>query len=1014
MKHPNKLSLILFISLILIFTNLIYAQRKMENLGRGLVAVRSNANQVFVSWRMSGTDQENITFKLYRDGNLVTATSATNFVDTISSNGNYYVCPVIDGQEQKASMSVGVQTQPYLGIPLQPIGDYYVHLAWVGDLDGDGEYDFVVDRNPNFEGVSAKLDAYRRDGTFLWRVDTGPNGINRDGIYPGSAAISNGHNDGITVYDLDNDGQAEVILKTANGVVFGDGTVLEDGDDDAQFISVLNGMTGAEEARAPVPQDYIAYGPVQGHFGIMYCDGVNPSFVFKAKNRRPDKAFNLMDIVYDYVNGELVQRWKWNRGSTNAPDFHQIRIIDIDGDGRDELCDGGHVIDDDGSFLYTIPGVVHGDRFHITDFDPDRPGLEGYCIQQDNSSGLAWVYYDAKDGSVIRQQILDEAVDLARGTAADIDPRYRGLEFWTFTDGIYTAQSDKPILSDYPWPNFKIWWDGDVLAELLNRERIDKWNYTSSTESRLLTASDYGAVDSWRDAAQFHGDIIGDWREEVIFENSDHSEIMIFTTTIPTQTRLYTLPHNPGYRACMTVKGYMQSNLVDYYLGDGMTTPSAPNITLVIGDSTSVDEIPPYRPQNLTANVVDDMIELAWNANNDADLAGYNIYRSGVSKQDYVKLNDDLLSGNSYQDTTIIYEKTYFYVVTAVDIDANESYFSNEIEVTPTKRPDAPTNLVAVGVPDSVKLSWNKSEETNVIGYNIYRSEIQGEAYLKINSDLIQETTYLDLNIQNSVTYFYVITCVNELQLESLYSAEVSATPGKKVVIEAEDGEYGGGVTNDSNHDGFFGTGFLNFPESGGYVEFKNISGGKKGGDYILRYRYALGNTARIGMLTVNGIRSLLTMDGTGDWENWQTGDVTISLAPGDTNVIRFQSRGQDLGNLDQIILFPADPTAVEASGEFASQVPTDYKLFQNYPNPFNPETVIRYTMPQAGFVQVRVVDILGRTVSKLVSQKQDAGQHQTVWRGKNDSGEPVSSGIYFYELVTNSHRSVKKMILVR
>jgi hypothetical protein len=211
MKDLYKLSIIICTS-ILILTNLIFAQRKMENLARGVVAVRTSSSQVFVSWRMLGTDPEDISFNLYRGATLVTSTTATNYVDTTGTNGSYSVRPVLDGLEQDASRPVGVQTKAYKGVPLQPIGDYYVHLVWVGDLDGDGEYDFIVDRNPNISGVSSKLDAYRRDGAFLWRFDTGPNGVNRDNIHPGSSAISVGHADDVTVYDLDSDGQAEVIL----------------------------------------------------------------------------------------------------------------------------------------------------------------------------------------------------------------------------------------------------------------------------------------------------------------------------------------------------------------------------------------------------------------------------------------------------------------------------------------------------------------------------------------------------------------------------------------------------------------------------------------------------------------------------------------------------------------------------------------------------------------------------------------------------------------------------------
>jgi hypothetical protein len=1013
MNRCNKLSLIIFELIVLLSTCVLFAQRKMENLGRGLVALRISQTQVFLSWRMLGTDPIDISFNLYRESKLITATTATNFIDTHTENESYSIRTVINGEEQDTSAYIGVETDNYISIPLYPIGDYYVHFVWVGDLDGDGEYDFIVDRNPNEDGNSSKLDAYRRDGLFLWRIDTGPNGVNRDNLYPGSAAISNGHSDGVTVYDLNSDGRAEVILKTANGVVFGDGTTLVHHNDDDQFISVINGITGAEEARAPVPNDYIADGPLHGHFGIMYCDGVNPTFVFKAKNRRPDDAFNLLVVTYDYTDGELTQRWLWKREEQNAPDFHQIRIADIDSDGRDELCDGGYALDDNGTFLYAIPGVIHGDRFHITDFDPDRSGLEGYCIQQDNPSGLAWVYYDASDGSIIKQQTLPEPVDLARGTAGDIDPRYKGVEFWTFTDGIYTPQSDTAVSSSYPWPNFKIWWDGDLSAELLNRERISKWIPESQSELRLLTASDFGAVDSWRDAAQFHGDIIGDWREEVIFENENHNEIMIFTTTIPTTERLYTLPHNPGYRTCMTVKGYLQSNLVDYYLGTEMETPPPPSIVLVDKNPVTYEEIPPYRPQNLVASTQHDTVLLNWIENQEPDLAGYILYRSQISQGPYTKINASLILDNSYIDTAVVYDTTYFYVLTAVDTDSNESPQSNEVIATPSLRPAPPIGLTAVAVPDSVTLTWWKNSEPNITGYNIYRSRTSGQSYSKLNSELVVDTTYTDHTVENEIMYFYIITSFNDLGLESLYSNEVYGTPGYQVVLQAEDANYSGGCSNDSDHDNFFGSGFINFPSNGGIVEFQNVDGGQDGGNFVIAYRYALNNNPRTGIFKVNDESQNITMQNTGDWSNWRTDSIAVYLNSGPTNTILFQSTGQDFGNLDQITVIPSKPAGVEWTAHY-DVIPDNYQLYQNFPNPFNPETVIRYDLPKAGFVTIRVIDILGRTVKVLLNEVQKAGHRRITWDGKNESNKTVSSGIYFYELATDSYRRVKKMILVR
>jgi rhamnogalacturonan endolyase len=695
-------------------------QRNMENLGRGVVAVRSSNTTVFISWRLLGLDPAGIGFNVYRSANggavarlnSSTLAGGTNFTDStanLSQSNAYFVRPVINGAEEAPSGSftlpANATVRQFMTIPLQANPGTYVHFVWVGDLDGDGEYDFVCDRL----GTRTYLEAYRRDGTFLWRVQGGPNSENQDSFEAGASAISTGHNDGVTVYDLDGDGRAEVIIKTANGVVFGNGQTLTHNDNTTQFISVLDGLTGAERARAVIPNPYLVDGNLSGHMGIAYLDGVNPSILFKAKNRIGNGGFNLIVSTWRFNGSNLTHQWSWQRGSANAPDFHQIRIVDVDRNGTDELCDGGYALNSNGTYRYAIPGVIHGDRFHIGDLNPNRPGLEGFGIQQDNPSGLLYYVYDPSTGAIIRNH-FGGVEDTARGIAADIDPRYPGYEYWSF-HGIHRMDTGAVISPDplRPWPNFRIWWDGDALSENLNREFVDKWNYTTSANTRLLTASNDGAEDSWRDAAQFYGDIMGDWREEVIYANNTDTQLMIYTTTTPTNIRLYTLPHNPTYRACMTVKGYLQSHLVDYYLGEGMSAPPVPNIRYVGGPSNGAD------------------------------------------------------------------------------------------------------------------------------------------------------------------TY------------------------------QAESANIGGGVTIDNDRSGFNGSGFANFPVSGGVVQWSNVDG-NSGGVKTLVFRYALGaSAARTGRLIVNGAAQNITFASTGGWTLWQNHNVAVTLLPGSINTISLETTGADLANIDQL-----------------------------------------------------------------------------------------------------------------
>ncbi len=581
--------LILFIILVSAIGNL-NAQRRMENLGRGVVATRTATSSAFISWRLLGNDPKNIGFNVYKSVAGATAVKqnssvlmgGTNYTDNTMGytlSNTYFVKPVINSIEQDASgmftLSANSAIEPCVVVPLKAGSS--IHLVSVGDLDGDGEYDFVVDRI-DFTTASEKLEAYKKDGTFLWTIDLGT-GLNLDNISPGPTVIDVGMWDGFTVYDMDGDGKAEVLLRTAAGVTFGDGSTLTNANSNVQFISVIDGMTGAEKARVQLPTDYLATGPLACSMGIGYLNGVTPSLVGFMKNRNADGSFNRLMVAWDYNGTAITQKWK-NNLTTAGSDGHQMRILDFDGDGKDEIGEIGFVLKGDGSLLYNLgaSGIYHGDRWHVGKLDPNRAGLQGYGIQQDNIDGLIEYYYDAGTGKIIWKHSTINVGDAARGEAGDIDPRTPGYEAWSFS-GLYNAPANKYITSSTPYPNFRIWWDGDVLSENYNDGKIEKWDYASSTVSRSLTAWNYeSATGSDRAAPMFYGDIMGDWREEVVMASSDYSKLVIFTSPIATNVRLYTLAQNPEYRNSMTVKGYLQSHMLDYYLGSGMTTPPTPPI----------------------------------------------------------------------------------------------------------------------------------------------------------------------------------------------------------------------------------------------------------------------------------------------------------------------------------------------------------------------------------------------------------------------------------------------------
>ena len=566
-----------------------YGQRIMEKLGRGFVAVGgATGGGTLLSWRLYGPEQgTDVAFNVYKGGTKLNAapiTTSTNYLDT-GASGTYTLKAIIGGVEEATGTTATNLPNGYLEIPLKDAGGRKIHLGYVGDLDGDGEYDFVVDR---FQaGVSQYVDAYKRDGTFMWRVDMGPNSTNTDLSLSGPDTISCGHADDETVYDIDSDGKAELILRGGNGMIFGDGKVLNASTTQTDsFIVAVDGVTGAEKGtEVAVPQDLKSVGNVTGHFSIAYWDGVHPSLYFKGK---AGGTAAMMDMGFDFANGAWSLRFKAVR--TPIGDYannHQVRCVDLDGDGIDECVNGGYAIKGDGSIFWnmTSQGVSHGDRWHIGKLDPTRAGLQGWAIGQ--RSGYDWIYYDATKGTVLRK-VGAGTTDLARGTCGDVDPTYLGYECWTggkvynnsdlSTATTLSSTAPKQIGTDAPDQNFRIFWDGDVLSENLNDNKITKWAYPGSSGLAFTSVTFTGGIYGPRDAAPLYGDMFGDWREEVLLEQSDSASMRIYTTAIPTDKRIYTLVHDPEYRDSMCEKGYIQSHMLDYYLGDGMTDPPAPNI----------------------------------------------------------------------------------------------------------------------------------------------------------------------------------------------------------------------------------------------------------------------------------------------------------------------------------------------------------------------------------------------------------------------------------------------------
>jgi rhamnogalacturonan endolyase len=561
----------------------------MERLGRGFVAVGGGTGTL-LSWRLYGTEQgTDVAFNVYSGTTKLNATpitNSTNYQDT-GTGSDYTLKAVVGGVEETTGTKAMALPNGYLEIPLQAAAGRKIHLAYVGDLDGDGEYEYIVDR---FQAnASQYVDAYKRDGTFMWRVDMGPNSTNTDLSRSGPDTISCGHADDETVYDIDSDGKAELILRGGNGMIFGDKQVLNASTTQTDsFIVAVDGVTGAEKGKeVAVPQDLKSTGNVTGHFSIAYWDGVHPSLYFKGKAAG---TAAMMDMGFDFKDNAWSMRFKVVRTPLNSfPNNHQLRCIDLDRDGIDECVNGGYAIKGDGTVFWNMgsQGISHGDRWHIGAMDPNPSAdLLGWAVGQ--SSGYDWARYNAKTGTVL-QKFGSGSADINRGTCGDVDPTSPGYECWSAKDGIYSLDGSKNLkpgngaagtaVDAYdPAVNFRIWWDGDLLSENLDGNILTKYAYPGMPAggfTKVTLEGIYGA----RNAAPLYGDMFGDWREEVLLEKTDSTAFRVYTTAIPTEKRIYTLMHDPEYRNSMCEKGYIQSHMLDYYLGDGMTDPPRPNIT---------------------------------------------------------------------------------------------------------------------------------------------------------------------------------------------------------------------------------------------------------------------------------------------------------------------------------------------------------------------------------------------------------------------------------------------------
>jgi autotransporter-associated beta strand protein len=597
--------------------------------------------------------------------------------------------------------------------------DYRTKFVWPMDTDGDGEYDAVVadrlfagaasgqesDNEENTATTSHKIQAYRFNGELLWTVDMGPN-VN----------ISGGQNDMVVAWDIDCDGHCEVIIKSSDGTRFWDkenntwgryamGSTVPDVDGDGIvdyrtqtqrnrpfYVSVIDGETGAEKACAELKYsevtdgsdrytrnnraDYMSdgYAAMDGHFAICYLDGIHPSLVMECLDRDNNKTHHNYVFTWEYdwpplqsapsapspTNWHHDKTWSRNDKTPWPAEFHQLRVADVDGDGTDEMIQGGYSVNPKTGW-FASPGIGHGDRFILSDIDPDRPGLEVYAIQQ--SALLGQLLYDARTAERIKEWYLPTVFDVGRGTCLDMDARYKGYELFSYTDDyVYTCKGEKTGQTRSGSMYEGCWWDGDLQREWLNSPGGSGWG-TNLMVSKVLgdRLAEFSQESTWATHAAngtrpaFMGDIIGDWREEVLLAKQNDESctgLVGYATAMPTAYSIYCLQQDPHYRGDCTTRGYYQHPNTGFYLGGDMPMPPLPPVftaevrnEMVSGKSVLFDINAPSSVNSANSAVAPTMLYLMNPRGHDITFSGEGTTGSGQlikSMQGTATFNCDL------------------------------------------------------------------------------------------------------------------------------------------------------------------------------------------------------------------------------------------------------------------------------------------------------------------------------------------------------------------------------------
>lgn len=516
-------------------------------------------SSALISWRLLLTDPDNIAFDIYKseDGgeevklNEEPITKTTCWVDEDIDpvKANYYRVTLANQEKTLCdyTFTSEMATKFYREILLKSdVPDISLNYApddiQLGELDGDGELEIVVKREP-YDGANqggwrngtTLLEAYKMDGTFLWRIDLGVN------IRSGS------HYTSYILYDFDGDGLCEIAFRSSEGTKFPNGRIITDGNglvndyrlrdtngtgwytgkslystaglimEGPEYISICRGFDGCEITRTPnIPRGHEDeskvlrakywdsywgddFGNRMDRFfiGAAYLDGIpdettgirksNPSLII---SRGIYKNWQVWAL--DLKGNQLVNRWKFDTADHSSKWLgmcsHCFRVADLDGDGKDEILYGSAAIDDNGGELWCT-GNGHGDCLYVGKFIQNRKGLQIVACFEESGNyegqghGYACQVIDARDGSLITghaQGLPKEDSDIGRCIVADVDPNSPDFEYWSSAQqGMLSCNGGKLVSSTYPTGigggvmyNAAIYWSGQSTREMYDRACI--------------------------------------------------------------------------------------------------------------------------------------------------------------------------------------------------------------------------------------------------------------------------------------------------------------------------------------------------------------------------------------------------------------------------------------------------------------------------------------------------------------------------------------------------------------